>query len=59
VERLSCAIGHSLATSNQDNSNGMATPRLARVALSLLCWEMIATAQVTKVNATITFIIVL
>jgi hypothetical protein len=36
----------------------MAKPRLARVAFVLLCWEAFATAQVTKVNATITFIIV-
>jgi hypothetical protein len=36
----------------------MAKLRLARVALVLLCWEAFANAQVTKVNATITFIIV-
>ena len=56
--RLGCAIGHSLANSTQDNSHTMAKPLLARVAFVLLCWEAFATARVTKVNATITFIIV-
>jgi hypothetical protein len=36
----------------------MAKLRIAMVALVLLCWEAFATAQVTKVNATISFIIV-
>ena len=38
----------------QDDSHAMAKPRLARVALVLLCWETLAIAQITKVNATIT-----
>jgi hypothetical protein len=50
--------GHSLANSTRDNSHAMAKPLLARVAFVLCCWETLATAQVTKVNATITFIIV-
>jgi hypothetical protein len=48
---------HSLANSAQDNRPAMAKSHLARVVLVLLCWELVATARLTKVNAKIIFVV--
>jgi hypothetical protein len=48
---------HSLANSAEDNRPVMAKAHLARVVIALLCWELVATARLTKVNAKIIFVI--